>query len=173
MGKNKDKAAQDQRELALAASLFSELARELENDRKLVGNLQALFGIKVTRKGERKGEWHAFSSFLSSMSKALLTLHGLCRGQEATSQVSTSQPPTELTKGMPVVIIEIDQRDLFNFFSGGLNGYKAITSGRVRIAGDLLVAQKLEEVFRKAGGVEKTMAYLKQHSDSGLLSSKL
>ncbi|KAJ3363937.1 hypothetical protein GGF32_003035 [Allomyces javanicus] len=138
-------------DLSLATTLFTELDRELQANPRLVGSLRALFCIRVTRRGLRKGEWYL-----------------LCRGQTSPPLVSTAMPSVghERKEKLPVVMIEIDQRDLFNFFSGGLNSYKAITTGRVRVAGDLTVAMALEDVFRKAGGVEKTMQSLRMYEQT-------
>lgn len=73
---------------------------------------------------------------------------------------------------MPVVLIEIDDLDLYKFITGGLHGMKAYTKGRLKIAGDLMLATQLEEVFVKTGGVEKTQQFLKKASKR-LHASKL
>ncbi|GAA5798874.1 hypothetical protein HPULCUR_004281 [Helicostylum pulchrum] len=50
------------------------------------------------------------------------------------------------------VKIQIEDSDLLNFITGGLTGVKAYMVGRIKVRGDLVLAQRLEEVFEKAGG---------------------
>ncbi|RKO84570.1 hypothetical protein BDK51DRAFT_19876, partial [Blyttiomyces helicus] len=66
------------------------------------------------------------------------------------------------TAPLPVVVMEIEDTDILKFISGGLTGLKAFTTNRVRIHGDLILAQQLEEVFIRTGGVEKAMAFLEK-----------
>ncbi|KAI8847796.1 hypothetical protein BC829DRAFT_395573 [Chytridium lagenaria] len=40
----------------------------------------------------------------------------------------------------------------------------AFVSGRIRVVGDMQAAFQLEEVFVKAGGVEKTLRFIKDHN---------
>jgi putative sterol carrier protein len=87
--------------------------------------------------------------------------------------VSREKPhfPTKGTK-VPVCIIELEDRDILKFVTGGLHGLKAFTENKIRIAGDITLAVQLEEVFRTTGGVEKAKEFLK-NSGSSLLASKL
>ncbi|KAJ1511472.1 hypothetical protein HMI56_005346 [Coelomomyces lativittatus] len=123
--------------ITLATTMFRELEKELHRNPKIVGNLKGLFCIKVIRKGNPKGEWHVYFYGQNAVPE-IIPIHD--RNWDANLKKDPS---------LPVVYIEIDQRDLFNFFSGGLNSYKAITSGKVRVSGDLNVAMLLESVFRK------------------------
>ena len=63
-------------------------------------------------------------------------------------------------KTIPVVLIELDDQDIFKFITGGMHGLKAFAQGKIKIAGDLLLATELEEVFIKTGGVEKTKQFM-------------
>ncbi|KAJ1561927.1 hypothetical protein HK405_001763 [Cladochytrium tenue] len=65
---------------------------------------------------------------------------------------------------LPVVVVEIEDSDILNFVTGGLHGLRAFVSGRIRVLGDHQVALQLEEVFNKAGGVEKAMKFLREHN---------
>ncbi|KAI9182939.1 hypothetical protein H9P43_003855 [Blastocladiella emersonii ATCC 22665] len=208
-GPSPTSASSSNGDLSLATTLFTELERELAANPRLVGNLTALFCVKVTRRGVRKGEWYLLfrgqehAPLVSTVMPQLPLPHrahdgGIAEGSVAaataaavsaelgllaTNPLSLSSAANPASGGgspgsgdasgskvasgqpgkLPVVLIDIDQRDLFNFFSGGLNTYKAISSGKVRVAGDLVVAMALEEVFRKAGGVEKTLSYLRMY----------
>ncbi|KAI9143216.1 hypothetical protein BKA69DRAFT_1016042, partial [Paraphysoderma sedebokerense] len=120
--------------------LFSEMAGELKQNPRLAGDLVGLFIIVVHKKGWKQEEWYL-----------------LFQGQQAAPIISTTRPPLppkssgsdKEKSSLPIVMIEIDVKDLLNFFTGGLNAYKAITTGKVKVAGDLLVAMRLEEVFKK------------------------
>ncbi|KAG1183824.1 hypothetical protein G6F36_008163 [Rhizopus arrhizus] len=52
------------------------------------------------------------------------------------------------------VKIQVEDHDLLNFITGGMTGVKAYVAGRIKVRGDLVLAQRLEEVFEKAGGRE-------------------
>lgn len=68
----------------------------------------------------------------------------------------------------------MDDADILNFISGGITGMNAYLSKKMKIEGDMFLAQELEEVFIEAGGVEKTMAFLKAAKNKDkLASSKL
>lgn len=60
---------------------------------------------------------------------------------------------------MPVCIIEIEDKDILKFLTGGLHGFKALREQRIKIAGDILLAAQMEELFTKTGGVEKVKAF--------------
>ena len=51
-----------------------------------------------------------------------------------------------------VVKIQVEDSDLVNFITGGMTGVKAYMTGKIKVRGDLMLAQRLEEVFEKAGG---------------------
>ena len=68
----------------------------------------------------------------------------------------------------------MDDKDIYNFITGGLPGLKAFTSNRIKVAGDLILAQQLEDVFLKAGGIDKAKEYLQKATQSQIKSrSKL
>jgi hypothetical protein len=46
---------------------------------------------------------------------------------------------------------------------GGLTAINAISSKRLKIKGDLLLAHDISRVFVGVGGVERVMMYLKSH----------
>ncbi len=73
----------------------------------------------------------------------------------------TPRSACKLPSNLPTVELELDDRDLLNLISGGLTGIHAYTSGKLKVKGDLSLAQQLEQVFQKAGGVEKVMFFLK------------
>ena len=92
-----------------------------------------------------------------------------------------SQEKPEFTAGrkykMPVCIIEIEDRDILKFLTGGLHGFRALREERIKIAGDILLAAQMEEVFIKTGGVEKVKDFFAKAkaaiSKSKKTSSKL
>ena len=63
---------------------------------------------------------------------------------------------------IPVAIIQIEDSDLLNFMSGGLTGPRGIVSGKIKIAGAIELAEQLEQIFKKAKGQDKTLAFLDQ-----------
>lgn len=77
------------------------------------------------------------------------------------SQTRPTLPPPSKSP-LSVIMIEIEDADILNFITGGLPALKAYTTQRVRVVGDLILAQQLEDVFTKAGGKEKAMAFLEK-----------
>ncbi|KAG5455519.1 MAG: hypothetical protein BJ554DRAFT_5041 [Olpidium bornovanus] len=135
----------------MASVLFPEIAKELTAHPEYVGQLEGLFVVNVTRKGVSKGEWYL-----------------LFKGQAHPPLVSKTRPslptspPSKNARPLPVVMLEVEDSALTGFVTGGLNGWKGYSTGKVKIAGDLLLAGQLEEIFKKAGGVEKTMKFFKK-----------
>ncbi|KAI9312475.1 hypothetical protein BX666DRAFT_1866161 [Dichotomocladium elegans] len=62
-----------------------------------------------------------------------------------------------------VVKIRIEDSDLVNFITGGMTGVKAYMTGRIKVRGDLVLAQQLEQVFEKAGGRERAIAFIQKN----------
>ena len=63
-----------------------------------------------------------------------------------------------------IVVIEIEDRDLLKFLTGGLSGLQALASKKVYIHGDLELAKSLEDIVVKAGGVDKVFSFIKKKS---------
>ncbi len=64
-------------------------------------------------------------------------------------------------KSLPIVVLQLEDRDLLKFITGGLSGIKGYTEGKIKIVGDMEAARSLERMFVKAGGVEKSMKLVK------------
>ncbi|KAI8900281.1 hypothetical protein BC833DRAFT_582534 [Globomyces pollinis-pini] len=135
--------------------LFPELQQDLSKNLDLVGNVKGLVIVVILKNGQKVEEW--FLSFF---------------GRDKAPTISQERPQmTKSTKGAPVAIIQLEDRDLLKFITGGLPGLKALNEGRIKIVGDLTFASELESVFNNAGGVEKVKEYLKKAKLA--LSSKL
>ncbi|KAL9558184.1 hypothetical protein PS6_001449 [Mucor atramentarius] len=63
------------------------------------------------------------------------------------------------------VKIQVEDHDLLNFITGGLTGVKAYMVGRIKVRGDLVLAQRLEEVFERAGGRDRALEFIKNNED--------
>ncbi|ORX89066.1 hypothetical protein K493DRAFT_358722 [Basidiobolus meristosporus CBS 931.73] len=132
----------------MADLLLPAFDKEFKTNPDMLGNMQGLFIVVVTRKGQKRAEWYI-----------------LLRGWDQNPEISKTRPsnvPVKTTGGanFPSVRIELEDRDLVNLATGGLNGIKGYVTGRLKIQGDLILSQQFEEIFKKAGGVEKTMALL-------------
>ncbi|KAL1919939.1 uncharacterized protein VTP21DRAFT_1871 [Calcarisporiella thermophila] len=132
--------------------LFPEIRRELVSNRKLVGGLRGLFIVTVKKRGRPQQDWYL-----------------LFNGQEqdpVVSKVRPSLPEMDATsnKTTPVVLAEIEDRELVNFATGGKSGWNLLMTGKLKVGGDLEVASKLEKILKNTGGVEKVLRVLKQRS---------
>ena len=65
-------------------------------------------------------------------------------------------------KNIPIILVEIEDSDLLKMITGGLSGTQALATKKIKIVGDYELAQELGSLFLKAGGVEKTLEFLKK-----------
>ncbi|KAH6564151.1 hypothetical protein BASA50_006842 [Batrachochytrium salamandrivorans] len=132
-----------------ASLLFPEIAREFAENPALQGSLVGLFIITVLRRGEKREEWYL-----------------LFQGQDTKptiSQVRPSLPSLKKNeKAIPMVAVEIEDRDIYKFITGGMHGLKALIENKIKIAGDLILAQQLEEVFVRTGGLKKVRVFMEK-----------
>ncbi|KAK9242682.1 hypothetical protein V1506DRAFT_60642 [Lipomyces tetrasporus] len=132
----------------LASSiLFPEISKRFAENPTAAGSLLGLFIFSILRRGKISDEW---SLLFNARNKAPEVHH------QAVPVLS------QKAHGMPIVVIELEDRDLVKFITGGLTGLKGVTSGKIKIAGDLDLALKLEDTFVNAGGVEQTLEYLRR-----------
>ncbi|ORZ02872.1 hypothetical protein BCR43DRAFT_26603 [Syncephalastrum racemosum] len=61
------------------------------------------------------------------------------------------------------VKIQVEDSDALNFITGGLTGIKAYTARRIRVRGNLELAQSLEQVFVKTGGRERAIDFIQRN----------
>ncbi|KAI8391733.1 uncharacterized protein BYT42DRAFT_592087 [Radiomyces spectabilis] len=70
------------------------------------------------------------------------------------------------------VKIQVEDNDLLNFITGGMTGVKAYMTGKIKVRGDLILAQRLEEVFEKAGGRDRALEFIKKNEEVLALAQK-
>ncbi|KAJ3094846.1 hypothetical protein HDU96_001452 [Phlyctochytrium bullatum] len=145
------------KETTASAVLFPQLAKELAADVKLAQNLRGLFIITVLKKGKHVDEWYLL--FQGRDHPAIVSRTRPHLPSPPTAKSNT--PAAEKTQ-MPVVVVEMEDADLLNFATGGLSAVKAFVSGRIKVVGDMQTAFLLEEVFLRAGGVERTLNYIRE-----------
>ncbi|SAM08605.1 hypothetical protein [Absidia glauca] len=61
------------------------------------------------------------------------------------------------------VRIQVEDADALNLVTGGVTGIKAFMTGKVKVKGDLLLAQRLEEAVEKMGARELAIAFIKEN----------
>ncbi|KAG9321766.1 hypothetical protein KVV02_005685 [Mortierella alpina] len=137
-----------------ATTLFPEIRKEILANPSLFA-IRGFFIFNITKRRVPMTEWYL-----------------LFQGFKAPAQVSQTRPEIPKAKSdedpVPVAILQIEDSDLLNFMSGGLTvsfgtaGPRGIVSGKIKIAGAIELAEQLEEIFRKAKGPEKTLAFLEQ-----------
>ncbi|RKO98105.1 hypothetical protein CXG81DRAFT_8068, partial [Caulochytrium protostelioides] len=128
--------------------LFPALSKEIQAHPETAAGLRALFVVSVLHKGVEKGDWY---------------LH--FPGSANRSPTISQNRPTIATReqaNVPLIWIQLEDADILAFISGGLPPVKAITTKRVRVVGDLSLAQELGEILNKAGGLEKGIAALRK-----------
>ncbi|KAG0332943.1 hypothetical protein BG000_009598 [Podila horticola] len=154
-----------------ASTLFPEIRKELVANPSMFA-IHGFFIFNITKKGVPMTEWQ------DNTIRTRAPVYLLLQGFDMAPILSQKRPEIPKVKRdeqpVPVAILQIEDSDLLNFMSGGLTGPRGIVSGKIKIAGAIELAEQLEEVFRKAKGPEKTLAYLdakRLKSNSQLSSS--
>ncbi|KAK4520270.1 isocitrate dehydrogenase (NAD(+)) idh1 [Mucor velutinosus] len=130
--------------------VLPEIERQLAQDDSLWPNVKGLFIITVTKRRKPAAIWYL-----------------LLQGNEIQPVITSDKAKAqESAKGkVKKVKIQVEDHDLLNFITGGLTGVKAYMAGRIKVRGDLVLAQRLEEVFERAGGRDRALEFLKNNED--------
>ncbi|KAG0749786.1 hypothetical protein G6F57_005821 [Rhizopus arrhizus] len=144
----------------VSSLLLPELERQLKEDKSLWPNIKGFFIVTVTKNKKARAKWYL-----------------LFQGNEISPVITSSEEEArkEMKGKVRTVQVQLDDYDLITFITGGLTGIKAYMTGRIKVKGDLLLAQKLEEVFEKMGGRERAMDFIKQNEPAftTIVKSKL
>ncbi|CAO3699355.1 unnamed protein product [Rhizopus stolonifer] len=132
----------------IADILLPEIERQLVKDNNLWPNIKGLYIIQVTKKRKPVTVWYLL--FQGNTIQPIITSH---------KDKLKNAPKSKKVK------VQVEDQDLLNFITGGLTGMKAYVAGRIKIRGDLVMAQKLEQVFEKAGGRERAIEFMKNNED--------
>ncbi|KAI8990099.1 hypothetical protein BDB01DRAFT_848190 [Pilobolus umbonatus] len=135
----------------ISSILLPELNNQIQADNNLWPNLKGLFIITVTKKKKAAATWYL-----------------LFQGNTTRPVISTSEEEAKAAAQgrIRAVKIQIDDNDLLHFITGGMNGVRAYMTGKIKVKGDLMLAQRLEEVFQKLGGKERAIEFIKQNEQS-------
>ncbi|KAL9552857.1 hypothetical protein MBANPS3_003582 [Mucor bainieri] len=130
--------------------VLPELERQLAQDDSLWPNVKGLFIITVTKRRKPAATWYL-----------------LLQGNEIQPVITSDKAKAQASaKGkVKKVKIQVEDHDLLNFITGGLTGVKAYMVGRIKVRGDLVLAQRLEEVFERAGGRDRALEFIKNNED--------
>ncbi|KAG2177303.1 hypothetical protein INT43_007960 [Umbelopsis isabellina] len=146
----------------LLSTLFMpELQRQLSEDKSLWPNVKGLFVITVNKRKKPQAKWYLL--FQGNQVEPIITMDG-----------DSAKAKAKAAKVRTVSII-VDDADLVNFVTGGMTGVRAYMSGKLKVRGDLMLAQKLEDVFNKTGGQERALEFLKKNEQqiNAITKSKL
>ncbi|CAO3612347.1 unnamed protein product [Cunninghamella echinulata] len=131
--------------------VLPEVERQIVQDCSLWPNVKGFFIVNVTKRRRPATTWYI-----------------LLQGNEVQPIITNkSKKVQDITKKNKIktVKIRVEDSDLLNFVTGGLTGIKAYTNRRIRIRGDLALAQRLETLFEKAGGHERALDYIQKNKD--------
>ncbi|ORZ12649.1 hypothetical protein BCR42DRAFT_419681 [Absidia repens] len=136
--------------------LLPEVERHLLQDPLLWPNVKGFFVVTVTKKRKPATTWYI-----------------LLRGNEVQPVITNNEGNVRALAKMQksqTVKVRIEDSDLLNFITGGLTGIKGYVSRRIKIKGDLILAQKLNILFEKAGARERALDYIR-NNDSFLIKA--
>ncbi|KAI7905214.1 uncharacterized protein BX663DRAFT_502131 [Cokeromyces recurvatus] len=131
--------------------LLPELERQLKEDKNLWPNVKGLYVITVMKRKKVAATWYL-----------------VLQGNEIMPLITTSEEKTRagIKSKLKTVKIQIDDADLLNFIIGGMTGVRAYMTGKIKVKGDLLLAQRLEEVFEKLDGRERAIEFVKNNEQA-------
>ncbi|KAG1036207.1 hypothetical protein G6F43_013090 [Rhizopus delemar] len=132
----------------IADLLLPEIERQLAKDDSIWPNIKGLYIIQLTKKKKPVAVWYL-----------------LFQGNTIQPIITTEKEMIKRATKFKVkkVKIQVEDHDLLNFITGGMTGVKAYVAGRIKVRGDLVLAQRLEEVFEKAGGRERAIEFMKNN----------
>ncbi|SAL99536.1 hypothetical protein [Absidia glauca] len=136
----------------LSDVILPEVERQLLQDPTLWPNIKGYFVVGVTKKKKPVTTWYI-----------------LLQGNEIQPVITNNESKVRgvaKKKRIQTVKIRVEDSDLLNFITGGLTGIKAYVSRRIKIKGDLMLAQRLETLFEKAGGRERALEYIRKNEPS-------
>ncbi|KAI8342635.1 hypothetical protein BC941DRAFT_413366 [Chlamydoabsidia padenii] len=143
----------------LSDIILPEIERQLLQEPALWPNVKGYFVIGVTKKKKLATTWYI-----------------LLQGNEIQPIITKNESKVRgvaKKKRIQTVKIRVEDSDLLNFITGGLTGIKAYVSRRIKIKGDLMLAQRLETLFEKAGGRERALEFIKKNEPSLLQQGTL
>ncbi|KAL1932607.1 hypothetical protein VTP01DRAFT_8285 [Rhizomucor pusillus] len=142
----------DEKNYKLAAELLlPELERQIRAEKDLWPNFKGLFILNITKKRKVVATWYL-----------------LLQGKDVMPLITDDEEKARNSaKGkVRTVKIQVDDSDLINLVTGGMTGIKAYMSGKIKVRGDLMLAQRLEEVFDKANGRERAMEFIRNNEQA-------
>ncbi|KAJ8661137.1 hypothetical protein O0I10_002884 [Lichtheimia ornata] len=137
--------------------LLPELERQLKEEPHLIPAVKGLFIVTVTKKKKAAAVWYI-------LLQGKDTMPVITNDQEKAKDAAKTKVRT--------VKIQVEDTDLVNFITGGMTGVKAYMTGKIKVRGDLILAQKLEDIFEKAGGRDRAIAFIKQNEQLRALTVK-
>ncbi|KAI9259021.1 SCP2 sterol-binding domain-containing protein [Phascolomyces articulosus] len=139
--------------------LMPELDRQIKAEPELWPNIKGLFVFTVAKKKKPQATWYL-----------------LLQGKDIQPLITDDEEKAKSaakTK-VRVVRIQVEDSDLINFLTGGMTGVKAYMTGKIKVRGDLMLAQRLEEVFEKVGGRQRALDFIGSNDQlRGLAKAKL
>ncbi|ORX45282.1 hypothetical protein DM01DRAFT_1328584 [Hesseltinella vesiculosa] len=134
----------------LANTILPVIQSQMQDSKEMWPNVKGLFVFTVTKQKKPATVWYL-----------------LLQGKDIQPVITNKEEEArEATKGkVRVVRIQVEDKDAFTLISGGVTGMKAFMTGKIKVKGDLLLAQRLEEAVDKMGARELANAFINQNKE--------
>ncbi|KAI8092957.1 uncharacterized protein BX664DRAFT_328588 [Halteromyces radiatus] len=129
--------------------ILPEVDRQISQDQALWPPVKGFFILSVTKKRKPSTTWYIL--FQGNEIQPIITKN------EAKVRDALNK------KKVKVVKIRVEDHDVLNFITGGLTAIKAYVNRRIKVKGDLALAQRLVTLFEKAGGHERALDFIRQN----------
>ncbi|SAL98896.1 hypothetical protein [Absidia glauca] len=134
----------------LANYVLPVIEAQMEDSKEMWPEVKGLFIFTVTKQKKPATVWYC-----------------LLQGKDVRPVITNQeQVAKDAIKGkVRTVRIQVEDSDALNLVTGGVTGIKAFMTGKVKVKGDLLLAQRLEEAVEKMGARELAIAFIKENKE--------
>ncbi|KAI8088711.1 uncharacterized protein BX664DRAFT_296019 [Halteromyces radiatus] len=134
----------------LAQYILPVIEAQMDDSKEMWPDVKGLFIFTVTKQKKPATVWYC-----------------LLQGKDIKPVITNQEEVAKAAvKGkVKTVRIQVEDSDALNLVTGGVTGIKAFMTGKVKVKGDLLLAQRLEEAVEKMGARELAIAFIKENKD--------
>ena len=124
----------------MASVLMPVLKEEMvkEENMKHLKGLKGVCELVLLQKGKKAGTWHI-----------------ILKGDKEPPVVGEGKAPAK-----PTLSVSLEDDTLLKMAVGKINPMTSFMSGKIKLSGNIMMAQRMEMTFRNAGGYEKSRPFV-------------
>ncbi|CAO3623097.1 unnamed protein product [Cunninghamella echinulata] len=134
----------------LADYVLPVVQAQMQDSKELWPDIKGLFIFTVTKQKKPATVWY-------------LLLQGKDIQPVITNEEKVARDAAK--SKVKVVRIQVEDSNALALITGGVTGLKAFLGGKIKVKGDLLLAQRLEAAMDQMGARELAIAFIGEHKD--------